>query len=123
MTVSRTYFGTYFDFGVDKQNHQALVTIAIPLADGGPALTELTAWQNGIASAPIAVTFMVGRAAEALRDCLAPDAAGEDVPAALREAIRLWWTHDVNKPSWLRDDQNERLVTRIAAALSDGAQP
>jgi hypothetical protein len=80
MTVSRTYFGRYYDFGVDKERSQALVTVAIPLSDGGAALDELTAWYRGIAEAPIAVTMMVGRPAQALQSCLAGERSHEVQP-------------------------------------------
>lgn len=39
----------------------------------------------------------------------------------IRSAIREWWINDVNKPSWFRDDQNERLIDRVIDALDAAA--
>lgn len=46
------------------------------------------------------------------------DAAGLE---AVRLAIRDFWIHDVNKPSWYSNDQNERLVVRISKVAFSSA--
>ncbi len=45
------------------------------------------------------------------------------VEARVRECVRAFWVHDVNKPSWFSSDQNEKLVQRILAALSRQPAP
>jgi len=40
---------------------------------------------------------------------------------AVREAVREFLIHDVNKPSWFTDQQNEQLVRRIVSASKDAA--
>lgn len=74
MIAAPTYFGRYYDFGVDKDQHLALITVAIPLRDGGDVLDKLAAFHAGIGAAPIAIAMQVGQTAAALQACLDPDA-------------------------------------------------
>lgn len=54
-----------------------------------------------------------------------PEAVAPQEPTlnAVREAVRQFWIRDVNKPSWFRDDQNEKLVNRIADGIAGQIQP
>ena len=45
------------------------------------------------------------------------DDSGDALQSRIRDAIWAFWTDDVNRPSWFRIDQNERLVKRIADAI------
>jgi hypothetical protein len=41
----------------------------------------------------------------------------------IRAAVRDFWVHDVNRPSWFTAEQNEQLVQRIVRAVGEYVQP
>jgi hypothetical protein len=40
----------------------------------------------------------------------------------IRRAVRDFWVHDVNKPSWFTEEQNERLIQRLVRAVGEQEQ-